>query len=150
MTIENPNYRQFAGFAGSVTQPGATIKSAYADTEIAEGLPVKLKDGKAVVLEAGDKAENLFGIAIKRTPFATFDPGQLLPFLHEGYIQVPIAASVEPVRGGQVFYDPTASVFTTDNTKVAVRAIWSADGQSDGVAEIQVVTYIPTPAAAAA
>ena len=143
MTIAKPNYRQVAGFAGSVTKSGAVINSFNADTEIAEGLPVKLASGKIVEMATGDKAHQCVGIVAKRAPFATFDAGQLLAVVHEGFVQVPMTEGETPARGGQVYFDPDTHKFTTTSaSKVPVRAIWAADGQADGLAEIQVVPHI--------
>lgn len=148
--IVNPQYRQVAGFAGSVTQSGAVIKSAAAATRIPAGTPVKYKDGKVVALEGTEKAQDIFGIVMKvATPFEPFYPGDLIEVVHEGYVQVAFdeEADAASVRGGQVFFDTEKKLFTTDSTKVAVRAIWASDGFGDGIAEVQIFPFIPSAAA---
>ena len=143
MTIAKPNYRQVAGFAGSLTKSGAVINSFNADTEIGEGLPVKLADGKIVEMAEGDQAHQCVGIVAKRSPFTSFEAGQLIAVVHEGYVQVPMTDGETPARGAQVYYDPATHKFTTTSaSKVPVRAVWAADGQADGLAEIQVLMHI--------
>lgn len=149
MIVES-KYRNVAGFAGSVTQSGAVIKSAASDTRHAAGTAVKLVSGKIVEVATSDKAEAVFGIVIKDpTPFEPFFAGQRMACLHEGFIQVPVVDGKTPVRGGLVYYDPAQHKYTTDSAStVHIRAIWAADGASDGVGEIQVVAYVPTPGGA--
>jgi hypothetical protein len=138
------NYRQLAGIAGSVTQSGATVKTVTVAEAIPAGLPVKEVDGVAKILEATDAPEALIGIIVRDSVdfgFKSFprDVGAL----SEGYIQVPVAEAANPVRGKGVYFDATNNVFTSESTGVKVRAVFAANGQTDGVAEIQVITYLP-------
>lgn len=147
--FDKQNYRRVAGLAGAITQSGAVIKSVQSDVRHAPGIPVKISNGKAVALAGSEKAGDIFGIAIKpTTPFEPFYAGDLIEVLHEGFIQVPMTTGETPVRGGAVYFDKTSQKFTTQNSgKVAVRAIWACDGQQNGVAEIQLITYLATPTA---
>lgn len=149
--FDKQNYRRVAGLAGAITQSGAVIKSVQSDVRHEPGMPVKLDSGKAVALAGSEKASDIFGIAIKPvTPFEPFYKGDLIEVLHEGYIQVPMTDSETPVRGGAVYFDHSTKKYTTqDSGKVAIRAVWACDGQHDGVAEIQLITYLATPSAAA-
>lgn len=150
MTIVQPNYRQAAGSAGSVTKSGASINSFHADELPAPGIPLKLVSGKAVKLSGTEKAEEIIGIAMKRpTPFEPFYPGDMIEVVHEGFVQVPVVDGKTPVRGGAVYFDAAQQKFTTDSEgKAHIRAVWSADGQSGGIGEIQIVPYVATPSGA--
>lgn len=70
---------------------------------------------------------------------------QEIGVLSTGYIQVPAAASITPKRNQPVYYDATNQVFTTDNTKVPIRAVFAANGIADGCAEIQVTQQVVIP-----
>ena len=148
--FDKQNYRRVAGLAGAITQSGAVIKSVQSDVRHDPGMPVKLSSGKAVALAGSEKAGEIFGIAIKPvTPFEPFYKGDLIEVLHEGYIQVPIDDGKTYTRGGAVYFDHATKKYTTDDTKVAIRAVWACDGHQNGVAEIQLITYLATPSAAA-
>ncbi len=67
---------------------------------------------------------------------------QEIGVLSTGYIQVPAADSITPKRNQPVYFDATSKVFTTDSTKVPVRAVFAADGIADGCAEIQVTQQV--------
>lgn len=142
--FEAKNYRSVAGFPGALTQSGAVIKSAQADTKIAAGLPVKYADGKVVELAGTEKAADVFGIILKcGTPFEPFYPGDMLEVVHEGFIQVPMTDGETPVRGGAVYFDHATKKFTTTTSKTPIRAIWAADGSANGIAEVQLITHLP-------
>lgn len=147
--FDKQNYRRVAGLAGAITQSGAVIKSVQSDVRHAPGIPVKLASGKAVALAGNEKAGEIFGIAVKPvTPFEPFYAGDLIEVLHEGFIQVPMTSGETPVRGGAVYFDKTSQKYTTQSSgKAAVRAVWACDGQQNGVAEIQLITYLATPTA---
>lgn len=147
--FEKQNYRRVAGLAGAITQSGAVIKSVQSDVRHAPGIPVKISNGKAVALAGTEKAGDIFGIAVRQTtPFEPFYAGDLIEVLHEGFIQVPMTSGETPVRGGAVYFDKTSQKYTTTSaSKTPIRAIWACDGQQNGIAEIQLITYLATAAA---
>lgn len=134
--------------AGFVTRGGADIKSITAAAGIDAGLPVKQDtDGTAKVLEATDGLDAMIGIVVRYHDGWTLQPfPQEIGVLSTGYIQVPSAASITPKRNQPVYFDATNKVFTTDNTKVPVRAVFAANGIADGCAEIQVTQQVVIPA----
>jgi hypothetical protein len=138
------NYRQLAAIAGAITQSGATVKTVTVAEEIAAGLPVKVVDGVAQVIEAADAPEALVGIIVRDSvPFGYKPFPRDVGALSEGYIQVPVAEGAAVVRGKAVYFDAEKQVFTSEATAVKVRAVFASDGQADGCAEIQVITYLP-------
>lgn len=143
-------YIEKSMIAGFVTRGGADIKSITAADAIDAGLPVKQDtDGNAKLLEATDGLDDMIGVVVKYHDGWTLQPfPQEIGVLSTGYIQVPAAASITPKRNQPVYYDATNKVFTTDNTKVPVRAVFSANGIADGCAEIQVTQQVVIPAKA--
>jgi hypothetical protein len=138
------NYRQLAGIAGAVTQSGAVVKTVTLAEEISAGLPVKEVDGVAKVIEATDAPEALIGILVRDSvDFGFKSYPRDVGALSEGYIQVPVAEGTTAVRGKGVYFDATKQVFTSESTGVKVRAVFATNGTADGVAEVQVVTYLP-------
>lgn len=134
--------------AGFVTRGGADIKSITTSAAIAAGLPVKQDtDGNAKVLESTDGLDAMIGVVVRYHDGWTLQPyPQEIGVLSTGYIQVPAAASITPKRNQAVYFDATNKVFTTDNTKVPVRAVFAANGIADGCAEIQVTQQVVIPA----
>ena len=131
--------------AGFVTRGGADIKSITATAAIDAGLPVK-EDTDAKVLEATDGLGAMIGVVVRYHDGWTLQPfPQEIGVLSTGYIQVPAAASITPKRNQAVYFDATNKVFTTDNTKVPVRAVFAANGIADGCAEIQVTQQVVIP-----
>lgn len=136
--------------AGFVTRGGADIKSITTAAAIDAGLPVKQDaNGNAKVLESTDGLDAMIGIVVRYHDGWTLQPyPQEIGVLSTGYIQVPAAASITPKRNQAVYFDATNKVFTTDNTKVPVRAVFAANGIADGCAEIQVTQQVVIPAKA--
>lgn len=130
--------------AGFVTRGGADIKSITTNAAIGTGLPVKQDtDGTAKVLEASDGLDAMIGVVVRYHEGWTLQVfPQEIGVLSSGYIQVPAADSITPKRNQPVYFDATSKVFTTDNTKVPVRAVFAADGIADGCAEIQVTQQV--------
>lgn len=135
--------------AGFVTRGGADIKSITANSAIGAGLPVKQDtDGTAKVLESTDGLDAMIGVVVRFHDGWTLQVfPQEIGVLSTGYIQVPAANSITPKRNQPVYFDATSKVFTTDNTKVPVRAVFAADGIADGCAEIQVTQQVVIKAA---
>lgn len=133
--------------AGFVTRGGADIKSITATSAIGAGLPVKQdSDGNAVLLESTDGLDAMIGVVVRYHDGWTLQVfPQEVGVLSTGYIQVPAAASITPKRNQAVYYDATNKVFTTDNTKVPIRAVFAANGIADGCAEIQVTQQVVIP-----
>ena len=120
--------------AGFVTRGGADIKSITATAAIDAGLPVK------------EDLDAMIGVVVRYHDGWTLQPfPQEIGVLSTGYIQVPAAASITPKRNQAVYFDATNKVFTTDNTKVPVRAVFAANGIADGCAEIQVTQQVVIP-----
>lgn len=140
-----------AAVAGAITRRGSDRKSITFAEAIADGLPVKEVDGVAKVLEADDGLDAMIGVKVR-----VHDGWALQVFPQEGtvlsigFIQVPIAEDDEPKRNQSVFFDPENNVFTTDKTKTPVRAVFAANGQADGCAEIEVVQQVAVATSAAA
>ena len=130
--------------AGFVTRGGADIKSITANSAIGAGLPVKQDtDGTAKVLESTDGLDAMIGIVVRYHDGWSLQVfPQEIGVLSTGYIQVPAEDSITPKRNQPVYFDATSKVFTTDNTKVPVRAVFAADGIADGCAEIQVTQQV--------
>lgn len=133
--------------AGFVTRGGADIKSITATAEIGAGLPVKQDtDGNAKLLETTDGLDAMIGVVVRyHDGWSLQVYPQEIGVLSTGYIQVPAAESITPKRNQPVYYDATNKVFTTDNTKVPVRAVFAANGIADGCAEIQVTQQVVIP-----
>ena len=138
--------------AGFVTRGGADIKSITATAAIGAGLPgpglpVKQdSDGNAVLLETTDGLDAMIGVVVRYHDGWTLQVfPQEIGVLSTGYIQGPVAASITPKRNQPVYYDATNNVFTTDNTKVPIRAVFAANGIADGCAEIQITQQVVIP-----
>lgn len=133
------------GVPGFVTQSGAEVKTVQTSQVLNGGVPVKLVEGIATELAAGDTIDKFYGVIVRdATILAIKHAEDLVGALSRGYIQVAIKADDEPVRGGAVYYDPTNHWFTTTASgMVQIPAVWAADGQGSGIAEIQVRDYVP-------
>lgn len=135
-------YRRKAGLAGAITQAGAVIKTVNrGDTPLDVGTPVKISSGKAVAMTATDDMSLMWGIVIRNQHGFNNDfLDSTQAVISEGFVQVPMTAEETPSRGAPVYWNATTKKFTTTATgNVAIRAVFAADGQADGVAEIQVI-----------
>lgn len=145
-------YRRKAGLAGAITQAGAVIKTVNrGDTPLDVGTPVKISSGKAVAMTATDDMSLMWGIVIRNQHGFNNDfLDSTQAVISEGFVQVPMTAEETPSRGAPVYWNASTKKFTTTATSnVAIRAVFAADGQADGVAEIQVIAtpLIPHPEA---
>ena len=147
--------------AGFVTRGGADIKSITATAAICArigvlavavrhlGIGGDLTEGHVdvgAVLESTDGLDAMIGVVVRFHDGWTLQVfPQEIGVLSTGYIQVPAAASITPKRNQAVYYDATNKVFTTDNTKVPIRAVFAANGIADGCAEIQVTQQVVIP-----
>lgn len=144
-------YRRKAGLAGAITQAGAVIKTVnHGGTPLDVGTPVKIASGKAVAMTATDDISLMWGIVIRNQHGFNNDfLDSTQAVISEGFVQVPMTAEETPSRGAPVYWNATTKKFTTTATSnVAIRAVFAADGQAEGVAEIQVIAtpLIPHPA----
>ena len=118
--------------AGFVTRGGADIRSITATAAIDAGLPVKQdSDGNATLLESTDGLDAMIGVVVR---------------FHDGWTLQVFPQEIGVLKRNQaVYYDATNQVFTTDNTKVPIRAVFAANGIADGCAEIQVTQQVVIP-----
>ena len=140
------------GVPGFVTQSGAEVKTVQTSQVLGGGVPVKLVDGIATELAAGDTIDKFYGVIVRDAAILAIKHAEdLVGALSRGYIQVAIKADDAPVRGGAVYYDPTNHWFTvTAEGMVQIPAVWAADGQGSGIAEIHVRDFVPVSGVAAA
>ncbi len=150
-TTYTTGYRRKAGLAGAITQAGAVIKTVnHGGTPLDVCTPVKIASGKAVAMTADDDMSLMWGIVIRNQHGFNNDfLDNTQAVISEGFVQVPMTAEETPSRGAPVYWNASTKKFTTTATSnVAIRAVFAADGQADGVAEIQVIAtpLIPHPA----
>ena len=156
-------YRASSGVAGDITRPDNTVVEPAllnaAKAPGAFGAPVKLVNGKAEAIEAGDAGSDVFGILSRVAPSIAGDTAQAFAsatpnteatqgVVVKGYVNVKCAVGT-PVRGEQVYVRIAAetgkavgdfeTAAVTDKVVAVPGATWGVDGKdSNGVTEIRI------------
>ena len=156
-------YRMPSGVVGSVTRNlDTTVEAAFLNASkpvLSFGAPVKLVSGKAEPFEAGDDANDFYGVLTRVAPSISGSTAQTFAsqvpntdtaqgIATRGYVNV-LCTIGTPVRGGAVYVRTVAAsgkaigdfeaTPDTTNSVALPNVVWAVDGKDGGnIAEIRI------------